>query len=290
MLYKDISQIPYLEELAIVINVGTQYLSTLALLSIKKNTALPVLLIDCPPNDTDGSFVYFKNLLNSIDFNLLQLPLKTHGSTLDYIFKNIKSERILLLDSDAEIVSKSMIDFLLLQSRKVGYFGAGFKHEFRKDIHPNAKSKNQDGLYCERMWLPCTILNVNHIKEAINNKISFNTDLQYSNFKSLEVIARKYYKLKQMKFNFLPQLFGFKFLYFTPNWIFFDTGSRIYQYLKYEKQYDYCGITESSFPDFVNHEFGATRDVLSIESNNREDFEESLIQRINEIYGDLIKK
>ena len=95
MEYKSITEINGHREIAVVINVSTKYLSTLALLSIKRHTRLPVLVINCPLKNDDGSYDYFVKLMKDIDFDLLCLPLKSHGSTLDYIFKNINCERIL---------------------------------------------------------------------------------------------------------------------------------------------------------------------------------------------------
>src|ERR1035437_6192453 len=145
MIYNTILEIPYVEEMAIVINVNTTYLSTLAVLSLLRNTELPVLIIDCPFNDNNESYDYFKILMKEYDFNLIQLPLNTHGTTLDYIFKNVKSDRLLLLDSDAEVISKEIIPLLLTQSKKETFFGAGFNNEFRKDGHPNFNNNIADG-------------------------------------------------------------------------------------------------------------------------------------------------
>jgi hypothetical protein len=251
---------------------------------------LPVLLVDCPHKNEDNSYVYFKDLMRDVDFGLIHLPLKTHGSTLDFIFKNIKSNRVLLLDSDAEIISKDMISFLLQQSRISSFFGSGFNNEYRKDGHPDGKSNIADGLYCERMWLPCTILNVKYVREALDANISFNTKVLYSEKPLFQAIARRYYKFKRKYSPFLPKLFGFSFIYFNPEWIFFDTGALIFQYLKYEKQYEYNGITDVLHNDYVIHKFGFTRAVISGENEQDiENTDEFLMKRIVERYGIILK-
>lgn len=179
MEYKSINDIKGYSEIAVVINVSTKYLSTLALLSLKKHTSLPVLVINCPLKNDDGSYDYFVKLMNVVEFDLLCLPLKSHGSTLDYIFQNINCERILLIDSDAEILSAPIIELLLNNSRKENFFGSGFKHEHRRQM--DDKYHLENGIYCERMWLPTCILNVKHIREALDSGLSFNVKTLYNN-------------------------------------------------------------------------------------------------------------
>jgi hypothetical protein len=288
MEYKEISEIPFTKEIAIVINVSTKYVSTLALLSIKKHTDLPVLLIDCHAPNDDGSYDYFSKLLNQVDFGLLQLPLKSHGSTLDYIFRNIKSDRVLLLDSDAEILSGDVVSFFLKESRKETYFGAGFKHEFRRIEYENGGYKN--GLYCERMWLPLCVLDVKKVTEALDANKSFNVKTLFSNKPTFQRVARKFHKRYKYPyfrthFSFLSRVFGFRFLNFDVEWIFCDTGALLFQYLCYSKQYDYSGITENSYPDYAIHALGVTRGILSDDSEvARFETYKTFISKINEVY------
>lgn len=290
MEYKSITEIYGHREIAVVINVSTKYLSTLALLSIKRHTRLPVLVINCPLENDDGSYDYFVKLMKDIDFDLLCLPLKSHGSTLDYIFKNINCERILLIDSDAEILSKDIIELLLNNSRKENFFGSGFKHEHRRQM--DDKYNLDNGIYCERMWLPTCILNVKHIREAINVGFSFNVATLYSNNPKLNFLARKWYHrykisiFRSKKLSFLAELFKFRLLNIEAEWIFCDTGALIFQYLCYKKQYDYFGLTEMSYPEYIIHALGATRglmsddvDAVKFESN------EYHINRILEVYN-----
>jgi hypothetical protein len=290
MEYKSIQDIKGNDEIAIVINVSTKYLTTLAILSLKKYTPLPVLVINCPLKNDDGSYDYFIKLMRDIDFDLLSLPLRSHGSTLDYIFQNIECERVLLLDSDAELKSKEIISLMLNESRKDNFFGAGFKHEHRRQLDDIYNLDN--GIYCERMWLPTCILNVKHIREALSKGLSFNVKTLYCQNQKLNTIARKWYHRYKISFfrnnrlSFLSNIFKFKFLNIEAEWIFCDTGAIVFQYLCYIKQYDYFGLTEMSYQEYVIHALGATRglmsddvDAVKFESN------EYHINRIMEIYN-----
>ena len=109
MLLQNLSELSYTAELAIIINVNTKLVTTLALMSAIKFAQMPVLLIDCESND--GSLDHFTALMKRYDFDILTAPLNSHGKTLDWIFKEINVEKILLIDSDLEIENPAIITF-----------------------------------------------------------------------------------------------------------------------------------------------------------------------------------
>src|SRR4051812_31166665 len=92
-----ISQLCPVPQRAIIINHNTKSITLLALMSALRYANVPVLLIDCA--STDGSFEFFKSIMNKYDFDLMQARLKKHGHTLDQIFSSAKDEKILLVDS-----------------------------------------------------------------------------------------------------------------------------------------------------------------------------------------------
>ena len=61
MLLQNLSELSYEAELAVIINVNTKLVTTLALLSVIKYASMPVLLIDCESND--GSLEHFISLM-----------------------------------------------------------------------------------------------------------------------------------------------------------------------------------------------------------------------------------
>src|SRR5687768_15725113 len=108
MVVHSLLDLPRVENRAIIINVGTKWVTTLALLSALRYARMPVLVIDC--ESKDGSAEHFKALMQNHSFDLLSAPLKPHGHTLDWLFINIQSENVLLLDSDAEILNRVMLE------------------------------------------------------------------------------------------------------------------------------------------------------------------------------------
>src|SRR5690348_4156709 len=94
---------------AIIINYNTKYPAFLALLSALRYANMPVTLVDC---SIDDSFEFFKEQQKNHQFDLLGTQLKTHGLTLDWIFRQAKEKQILLIDSDLEILSSEIIDYI----------------------------------------------------------------------------------------------------------------------------------------------------------------------------------
>src|SRR5215813_3240073 len=95
-----VSDLPSIPELAVIINVQTKYVSTLALLSTLRHLKISTIVIDC--ESQDRSFEWFRSLQASYTFHLMRAPRQQHGAMLDWIFQNAKSDRILLVDSDVE--------------------------------------------------------------------------------------------------------------------------------------------------------------------------------------------
>ena len=101
-----LSALPVADEYAVIINCGTKWVTTLALLSALRHAAMPVLLIDC--ESCDGSRAHFETLAqqNELSFHFLAWPLRPHPQALDELFANIPATKVLLVDSDVEILKK----------------------------------------------------------------------------------------------------------------------------------------------------------------------------------------
>ena len=156
MLLESITQLEKRPEQAIIINVGTKEVSTLALVSALRYAAMPILLIDCESDD--GSFQHFNELQSQLNFDLLAAPLRRHSGALDWIFSEIRSEKVLLIDSDIEILNDDIFVFMRRFIDGENVFGCGLIEG------PNWMSGQQGfmrhGLFEERMWIPLTMLKV----------------------------------------------------------------------------------------------------------------------------------
>ena len=169
----DLREVPALKQLAVIINCGTRLTTTLALVSLRATTDMPILLIDC--ESKDGSREHFSRLASQhgLDFYWLDWPLRKHGHALDALFAGIAAEQVLLVDSDVEIRSSEVI--AMMQNALVAdaqAYGAGFRHgpEWLGAEHGLPA---RVGYYAERMWIPLALLRADAIRDALAAGASF---------------------------------------------------------------------------------------------------------------------
>ena len=98
MVISDLSGLPKTAETAVIINAGTKYVTRFALLSTLRHAQVPTIVLDCASRDV--SFGWFEHLLADHEFYLMPAKLRLHGQTLDWIFTQIPSDQVLLVDSD----------------------------------------------------------------------------------------------------------------------------------------------------------------------------------------------
>ncbi len=101
MTYQSISEVPYSFDKALIINVGTPEYTTQAILSLRRESDIPCVVIDCPYNGNED-FSYLSSLQTEYRFDLVSMPLQKHGLTLDYVFSTVQCDWLLLVDSDIE--------------------------------------------------------------------------------------------------------------------------------------------------------------------------------------------
>lgn len=159
----DISEIPQIDFAVVIINVDTKVSTTLALLSANRYMKnAKIVLADCSKNADE--LEYFKKLNSLFDFYLLKLPLKVHGKTIDFFFKNLNAKKIMLLDSDAELLTDKFFGMEYLDDDEV--FGCGFFHEPHL-MNNQTMRGGKFHLYQERMYIPCVILDAEKTRKAI---------------------------------------------------------------------------------------------------------------------------
>jgi len=272
MIYTSLSDIPYRKEQAIIINVGTRFVSSLALLSTIKRGGMPVLLIDCSYQNRTDDFDFFKSLMSDFSFDLFSMRLDNHGKTLDYLFRNLNTDFILLVDSDLEILDDTIVGLMRKYIQKPNVFGSGFQHGglwLEKKVH---WEENRNGYYEERMFIPFTLLNVKKIREALEFGISFDIRQEYNLLHFNQNLSRRI--LNSPKLNKLPFFRNYEYNIFNifkkvyhkkkPLIILHDTGSDIYMYLRYQKSYFFAGVDANTTieSDFVKHYSGITRRLM----------------------------
>jgi hypothetical protein len=279
--------LPEFNTVTVVINVGTHLVTTLALLSAKRHTDFPVVVIDCSTENDE--YLYFEKLQNHIDFFVVKMPLRIHGETLDILFRNINTEHILLLDSDAEITNPSFLDCDLY--RKDDTFGMGFIQGPSKMLE-GSMDNWQFLYYQERMFIPCVQLKRQKILEALDAGCSFAAKEVYNDFPFFPVISRILYR--RFSFTFfqkhdIPFFSPFRARYndyHKPSMIYYDTGAEVYMYLKYKCGYDFIGLPSKHHGKYFNHYHGITRRMLNKNDTNSSEYKpDEIKKRLVDVYG-----
>src|SRR5690348_6402584 len=263
MIVKDIFQLNPVLQRAIIINYNTKTVTLLALLSTLRYVNIPVLLIDC--GSTDGSCAFFESLMNKYDFDLMRAPLRKHGKTLDWIFSLTKDEKLLLIDSDVEILDDQIVKFLNLHIDEPNIFASGFLNgpswlrdeNFTGTVYENA-------LYYERPFMPLVLWKVLYVKEALQAGYSFADKMVNNEFGQLPRIvsgvARRLFKLMKKE---SPDVFRKRYFLSYPAKIFYDTGASIYEYLRYECFLSFVNLPEQCHNKYITHFWGATRNAIN---------------------------
>lgn len=171
--YNSLSEIPYSQERAVIVNVHTLLCTSLAILSVRRYMDMPLLVIDCPLHG-EADAVALRRMQADYDFDLICLPLRQHGDTLDDLFLHIQSDWVYLVDSDIEVLSgdalrmmRTMRDTNVIDREHI--FGVGMKQVSGYGLPPMEHT-----YHAERMWIPYCCLNVALVRRAIEDGQSFN--------------------------------------------------------------------------------------------------------------------
>ncbi len=265
MLLESITQLERRPEQAIIINVGTKEVSTLALVSAVRYAAMPILLIDCESDD--GSFQHFNKLQSQLNFDLLAAPLRRHSGALDWIFSEIRSEKVLLIDSDIEILNDDIFVFMRRFIDSENVFGCGFIEG------PNWMSGQQGfmrhGLFEERMWIPLTMLKVSMIRAALGNGQSFAERQVFNDFSPSRFVSRVMasirYRIPALQAKQFRVLDAFKESHhgLKPWLVWYDTGAQLYRHLKYVEGHQFVGLPAELHDRYAIHFSGVTNNRLN---------------------------
>ena len=266
MLIESLSQLGDHKERALIINVGTRRVSTLALLSALRYSGMPVLMIDCKAPVNDGSFEHFCSLMDRFEFDLMQAPLRRHSAALDIIFKEVPAQRVLLVDSDVEILNADYFPLMRQFLDREGVFGSGFVEG------PNWM-RWQTGVlkhayFEERMWIPLTLLKTAAVREAVEKGYSFAERLEYNDFavsrQLSRILAKLRYKLPWLAARQLSWLDALKESHHgvKPWLIWYDTGAQLFRHLKYEAEGQFIGLPAECYRAYARHFSGVTNNLL----------------------------
>lgn len=252
MRFLELRDLPPVPERCVVINVGTELLSSLAVASAVRYSGMPVLLVNCSPDPANTAF--FDVLAAEWGFDVLDLRLDTHGFTLDHIFLTLAAERILLLDSDAEIRDAGAIGRVREDLGFTDIYGAGWIQ------HDDQLTSAQSGVdfpvtYASRPWIPCAMFRTAYIRWALTAGRSF---------------AERF-------------VVG-------PQTIQFDTGGELHHWME-AHHYRFAGPSVSEVAGAVLHQHGASRWVMNPQGGNSTPLDaanQQALNRLRSAYGVLM--
>ena len=280
---------PRTAEIAII-NCSTKEFTALALVSaLRHGGGLRVTVIDC--ESTDGSMEFFRQLQRQLSFKLAQLPLRRHGVTLDRLFSEAASDALLLLDSDAEILDPDLVP-RMLAAVLPGVYGSGFLHA-GEWLAADQGSGHEQGYYAERMWIPCVLLDVAHVRDALHVGRSFRQRIVGNELPLWPWLAQllklrfRIPGLRQLRFDAMRRLRS-EYRGLRPHYLNFDTGAQLHDYLVTRRGLKFADLGAAWWPTAVAHYHGVTRRQLRPRMRNAADVvasREDALARISTIYG-----
>jgi hypothetical protein len=264
--YRDLQSIPAADARVVIINVGTKWVTLLAALSAHRHTGLPIVVIDC--ESADGSKEHIDRVTRDlgVDVDCVDWPLRPHPVALDAVFASIPADRVLLMDSDLEILTPSPFELMTKAlDEHADAYASGFLHG-PMWIGEDHGLPAHTGYYAERMWIPFTFLRTSIVRDALARGFSFmnrRTHYEVPGAPNLSKLLARRYRVAGIKHIPLPwfgaqrpQIEGW-----SPKFIESDTGADLHaQLLSEGKRFEALPIR---FWGDVAHHHGVTRAGLA---------------------------
>ncbi len=265
MLLSDLASLRYAPEQAVIINVGTRLPATLALLSALRHAGMPVVVVDC--ESKDGSLEWFRRLHERFDFDLVSAPLRPHGKTLDFIFRTVRCDKLLCVDSDLELLGPEALAMMRQYIDDEATFGAGFVDG--PGVLVNEPGYLHNAYFQERPWMPLVLLKVAHARQALDAGCSFVDKVVFNDFVTRGRATRAVRRLHELVPRLarlplrVPAPLRATYNGQRPELVFYDTGAEVYQYLRFAREQLFVGLPARFAPRFATHFGGVSRHVVS---------------------------
>lgn len=291
----------------LIINFRTEVVTTRALLSALELSGMPVLVVNYEP--TDDSRRHFDTMMETYPFDVVELPIRRHGDTLDLIFSGSEDEALLLLDSDAELLDGAFVGWMRDMLGDPRVFGAGFT-EGPFWMTEEWLAPERSMLYMERPWVPCVMMQVEAVKRSlasgrrfaellVPNEVRFSP--RVSNFLAARFdppwgtssrwfsrlpagIRRRAttWPLEALRWGRQPY-YGLR-----PKMAVYDTAGLIYEHLRYGEGMIFAGLDVELARGQVHHYGGITRSAcygpMPFDAQ-AEDVEDEVLHRLAVHYG-----
>lgn len=281
----SLDALPEVESRVVIINVRTELVSTLAVLSALRHApGMGVLLVDC--DQVAAGRDHWNRLMQHWDFDVLEQPLRPHGIALDHIVPRLNCELFLKLDSDAELRSPSLVPDLVNRFRHPLVFGAGWL-EGGWWMDDKQRKAPRTALYHERPWTQCVVFRVPLVRQALEHGVSFEARSIYNDVRWSRALSRFLagrfvddphapqvaawrrlpepwrQRMSQSKLMHLRWARG-DFYGHRPSYVFADMGADVYHWCRYKRAMLFAGLPMKLVSDDeVYHYGGVTRLALS---------------------------
>ena len=271
-------------ERTVVINVGTDVVATRALLSALTHAGAPVLLVNCDP--THASRAHFDRFAVDYGIDVVEAPLRLHGEALDQLFVELRDDRLLLLDSDAEIRSADLVPWMRTKVAHPEAFGAGFTWGPFLVGPEWGAPPGADILYMERPWMPCVMFDRSVVAEAIVQGHSFNAawlgnevvdhdhlsrflgarwgppwGTRSRTWDLLPAPVRR--RLAGRRLDRLRRLRHPRYGVLRPHLVHYDTGGLLYEHLRFTRGLQFASTPIEVHDGEVHHYLGVTRSTMA---------------------------
>lgn len=242
---------------AVIINVDTRPVTVLAVLSLVAGCRWPLTLVECSRDPAEAR--YFRRLADYLGIGFQRLPLLPHGRTLDRLFRETDAERLLLMDSDAELLDSALLPELEAGLAEPQAFGSGFRQQGNWAVEAGIPY----AWYAERMWIPLCLMNVAAVRQALDDGVSFMHRKHFNDIGgwprlSRLLAARRHVPgLRRLPLDWLKpwrrEYFGER-----PSFVYYDTGADVFAHL-IGAGYRYAELDWSWQRRCVAHHHGVTR-------------------------------
>jgi hypothetical protein len=267
VIFDDLNQIPPAIERVIIINVNTEAVSAVAIASALRNAGAPVLVINCTPPGRERDLMHM--LAESWNFDLIDLSLSPHGIMLDRLFQSIYCDRLLLLDSDAELCSPLVTPRMRSDLFNTCAYGSGWIHDAGW-LAPNQVGVTTPMVYRERPWIPCAMFRMSYVRSGLSVGCTFNESF---------VSGLGVYNLS-LPAEFLPADGGY------PPGVHNDTGAALHAWAL-DLGLHFAGPSVYTITDEVRHHHGVTRSAMTPSGGNfsiAAEAERQALERLRDAY------
>jgi hypothetical protein len=225
---------------------------------------------------------------------------------LDWLFSSLEDDLLVLLDSDAEIRDPAFVRRCVEAFRSPRVFGAGLVKGGPKWLGQELGAAPGTGMSPEVPWTPFLVLRTSHVREALEAGHTFAAHTDYNEVRWSPGLSRRVAARLQNQFapaglrlpplpqyakrwlaqTSLPALRWARrdFHGYRPNFIHYDTGSDVYEYLRYKRQLAFAGLHTRLAAGEIHHIGGVSRlmlDEAQVRAQSLSEAEPELLGRLS---------